>query len=121
MKSVRRGTPISGAEVTNVSTNGIWLLLDQREPFLAFADFPWFEHATIRQISRVERPSPHHLYWPELDVDLAVDSLDHPEAYPLVSKSRPSKNVRPTSGNKLGGGSRPSLPKKPRVRRTVRG
>lgn len=45
MKSARRGKPISGrgAEVTNVSTNGIWLLLDEREHFLGYADFPWFE------------------------------------------------------------------------------
>jgi len=102
MRSVRRGTPILGAEVTNVSTNGIWLLLDQRELFLGFADFPWFEHATIRQIARVERPNPHHLYWPELDIDLAVDSLDHPQAYPLVSAARSNKRLQQT-GRKRGG------------------
>ncbi len=86
MKSGERATNTSQVEVTNVSTNGIWLLLDQHELFLAFANFPWFENATIRQISKVERPSPHHLYWPELDVDLAVDSIGRPAAYPLVSR-----------------------------------
>jgi hypothetical protein len=116
MKSVRRGRPISGAEVTNVSTNGIWLLLDHKEHFLGYADFPWFENATIRQISRVERPSPHHLYWPELDIDLAVDSLDHPEAYPLVSAAPPSKRLRQTSRNDP-----LSAPPKARARRKVRG
>jgi hypothetical protein len=93
MKSAPRGTPISGVEVANVSANGVWLLLDQREFFLAFEDFPWFEHATIRQITGVKRPSPHHLYWPDLDIDLAVDSLVHPEAYPLVSKARIDERV----------------------------
>ena len=99
MKSARLGKPISGAEVTNVSANGVWLLLDQQEHFLAFEHFPWFAHATIRQITRVERPSPHHLYWPELDIDLAVDSLLDPANFPLVSKARSSKGVESTSGH----------------------
>jgi len=93
MRSARLGTPISGAEVTNVSANGLWLLVDDRELFLAFEQFPWFAEATIRQLTRVERPSPHHLYWPALDVDLAVDSIGHPEAYPLVSQARSPKKL----------------------------
>lgn len=115
MKSARRGMPISSAEVTNVSTNGIWLFLDQRELFLPFAQFPWFEHATIQQISRVDRPSPHHLYWPDLDIDLAVDSLDHPERYPLVSSARPDKPAQ-KSHKKGGARTRRPSPKKPRAR-----
>jgi hypothetical protein len=29
---------------------------------------------------------PHHLYWPDLDIDLAVESIRHPEQFPLVSR-----------------------------------
>lgn len=94
MKSVRRGRRTSGVEVTNVSTNGIWRLVDNREHFLAFKDFPWFKDASIKQISTVERPSAHHLHWPTLDIDLAVDSLDNPESYPLVSKVRTASKKR---------------------------
>ncbi len=100
MRSVRPGTPTSGVEVTNVSTNGLWLLVDNREHFLAFAQFPWFADATIRQLTRLERPGPHHLYWPDLDVDLAVESIEHPESYPLVSKARSSKVVRQTKARR---------------------
>ena len=32
------------------------------------------------------RPQPGHLYWPELDVDLSVESIEHPERYPLKAK-----------------------------------
>jgi len=32
----------------------------------------------------LERPSPDHLYWPELDVDLSVRSIEHPEEFPLT-------------------------------------
>jgi hypothetical protein len=39
-------------------------------------------------LMRVELPSDHHLYWPDLDVDLAVESLTHPERFPLISSTR---------------------------------
>ncbi len=32
-------------------------------------------------------PHPGHLYWPQLDVDLAVESVEHPQRYPLVSRA----------------------------------
>jgi hypothetical protein len=88
MRSRQPGTHTSAPEVTNVSQHGLWLLLDERELFLSFRQFPWFADATIAQLSRVERPSLHHLYWPELDVDLHVESIEHPEAYPLVSAAQ---------------------------------
>ena len=91
MRSAPRGRNISSAEVTNVSANGFWLLLDDRELFVSFSKFPWFREATVGHILNVSRPSPHHLYWPEIDVDLAVDSIEHPERYPLVSRERPNK------------------------------
>lgn len=85
MTSGKLGEGILQAEVTNVSPHGFWLLLDEREFFLPFEKFPWFREASVRQITRVDRPSAHHLYWPELDIDLAVESIERPEEYPLVS------------------------------------
>jgi hypothetical protein len=41
-------------------------------------------------------PSAHHLHWPDLDIDLAVESLRHPERYPLISQAQPSKRAQPT-------------------------
>ena len=97
MKSVAPGPSTSPVEVTNVSTHGFWLFIGARELFVAFRDFPWFKEASIRAITQVELPSPHHLYWPELDVDLAVESIEHPEKYPLVSQTRSNKAPQPTS------------------------
>jgi hypothetical protein len=45
---------------------------------------------------RVELPSSHHLYWPDLDVDLAVESIEHPERFPLVSQVRSNSGLQPT-------------------------
>ena len=90
MKSAKPGKRISEVEVTNVSQHGFWLLLGRRELFLSFEHFPWFREVPIGQLVNVEVPSAHHLYWPELDIDLAVESIEHPERFPLVSRSRPS-------------------------------
>ena len=63
------------------------MLLDGRELFLPFEEFPWFRGATIEQIHDIERPHADHLRWPGLDVDLSVDSIEHPERYPLTSRA----------------------------------
>lgn len=73
-------------EVSLVSNQGFWLLTDNEELFLAYADFPWFKEATIAQIINVQRPSADHLYWPSLDIDLSVESVCDPSKFPLVSK-----------------------------------
>lgn len=85
MTSAALGTPTSGVEVTNISPHGIWLLLRGDEKLLTYEHFPWFKHATVAQISQVELQSDDHLYWPALDIDLSVESIDHPERFPLVS------------------------------------
>ena len=79
------GTSILATEVTHVSRHGFWLLLDGEELLLPFADFPWFRKASIEQLCDVQRPTSDHLYWPQLDVDLAVESIRNPGAFPLVS------------------------------------
>jgi hypothetical protein len=61
------------------------MLIDGRELFLPFEEFPWFRQATVDMILRLERPTPGHLHWPDLDVDLALESIEHPERYPLTS------------------------------------
>lgn len=81
------GNVISAPEVTHVSKHGFWLLLDDEELLLPFEQFPWFRRATIEQISHVERPRPEHLYWPELDIDLSLESICSPSAYPLVART----------------------------------
>ena len=93
MKSAKPGPHIS-VEVSNVSTTGFWLLIGEKERFLPFADFPWFREARIRELVNVELQSPNHLYWPDLDIDLAVESVDHPERFPLVSRAS-SNTVNP--------------------------
>jgi hypothetical protein len=74
-------------KVTKVSTHCFWLLLGDEELAVPFAEFPWFKKATIEQLADVQRPTQDHLYWPQLDVDLSVESIRRPEAFPLVSSA----------------------------------
>src|SRR5260370_1015997 len=97
MKSATPGQSTSPAEVTNVSPHGFWLFVGERELFVSFKEFPWFLEASVREITNVLLPSPHHLYWPDLDVDLAVESIEHPERYPLISKAQSNKRLQPTA------------------------
>lgn len=64
-----------------------------------FAKFPWFEAAAVGQILDVRLAGPGHLHWPQLDVDLAVRSIEAPDEFPLVSriqtKARPKRAARP--------------------------
>ena len=73
-------------EVTNISRNGVWLLTGDRELFMPYEDFPWFKDAPIGKILNVEEPYPDHFYWPDLDIDLSVEIIEHPERFPLKAK-----------------------------------
>jgi hypothetical protein len=95
MRSDALGKPTSVVEVTNISTHGFWILLLNRELFVPFAEFPWFKDAPVGSVVKVELPAPGHLYWPDLDIDLAVESIEHPERFPLVSRSHGSAKPSP--------------------------
>ncbi|MBI3541391.1 MAG: DUF2442 domain-containing protein [Deltaproteobacteria bacterium] len=82
----RLGKSTSKAEVLNVSPQGLWLLVNEREYFLPYKNFPWFQKARLSEILNLKFLSGYHLHWPELDVDLEVKSLENLEQYPLVYK-----------------------------------
>lgn len=82
------GTSIFPVELSNVSSHGVWVLVGEEEFFLPFVNFPWFRAATIEQLSAVERPTADHLHWPLLDIDVSVQSIRDPAAFPLVSRHR---------------------------------
>jgi hypothetical protein len=87
MKSGALGTNSSKVEVTNISRRGFWLLAGEEELFLPFTEFPWFKDASIPAVLNVEIQHSEHLHWPDLDVDLTLESIRHPEKYPLIFKN----------------------------------
>jgi len=87
MKSSTLGIDTSLAEVTNVDTHGIWVLVRDKEHFLPHEDFPWFRKAKVEDILNVELLHGVHLHWPTLDIDLTLDSLENPGKYPLIAEA----------------------------------
>ncbi len=71
-------------EVGNIDQHGLWLLVGDKEYFLPYESFPWFRKATVDKIVNVELLHGGHLHWPQLDVDLSLESLAQPESFPLV-------------------------------------
>lgn len=87
MNSHTHGKTISELEVTNISSHGIWLLTKEQEYFLSFKDFPWFKETPVGKILNLEELSPGHFYWPDLDVDLGIETIKNPERFPLKAKT----------------------------------
>ena len=84
MNSAKLGKSTSKAEVTQVSLHGFWVLVDEREYFLDFDEYPWFAKGSIADVTKVQLLHGRHLRWPDLDVDIELESLAYPDRYPLV-------------------------------------
>lgn len=56
------GENISRTEITNISKHGIWLLTGERELFMSFEDFPWFQDTPVGKILDVKEKTPGHFY-----------------------------------------------------------
>lgn len=80
------GANISLNEVTNISSSGFWLLVDDKEYFVPFNDYPEFKLARVEQIYNVKRIGPEAFYWEELDIDIELSALSEPDKYPLTFK-----------------------------------
>ena len=88
MKNLQKhGRNILETEVTNISSHGLWILSNEREFFLSYDNFPWFKDKTVNDITKVESFGEGHLYWENLDIDLSLDMIKHPERFPLQSNT----------------------------------
>lgn len=85
MKSPTPGSGTLEVEVVQIDRHGIWLHLHDSEFFLPYRDFPWFAEAQVDHVLNVQLLHGTHLHWPDLDVDLHIDSLNDPQSYPLIA------------------------------------
>lgn len=83
MKSITQYKDTAEIEVMNITKYGVWLLTSDSELFISFQGFPQFLDASVSKIMKVEQPNPNLLHWPDLGIDLAVQSV---RRFPLVSK-----------------------------------
>jgi len=95
MSLKRPGKSTSTAEVTHVSSHGLWVLVNEKEYLLPYSDYPWFSEAKVSEIMAVELIHGRHLRWASLDVDIEVESLDYPDRYPLVYRNGSHRTAAP--------------------------
>ncbi len=72
------------AEVTMINAHSILLFVGGKEYYLSYDRFPWFKNARVLDVLNVTMPDEESLRWDAIDVDLEIDSITHPERYPIT-------------------------------------
>ena len=72
----------TSVSVLMINSQGMMLSVLGNDYFVSYNRVPWLA-------LNVRMAGHNAIEWPELDVDLEIDSLKHPERYPLVMKRSP--------------------------------
>ena len=77
------GMPISAETTCFIGSfsNGIAVIVNGKEYFLRFTDFPWFEYCNTAELRDVTSDR-WGVYWKSLDIDLSIESIENPERFP---------------------------------------
>jgi hypothetical protein len=73
-------------KVVSITPTNLVLLFYDEELLIPFTRVPWFLNAKIEDIFDVKMNGIDEIRWDKLDIDLDVDSIKHPERYPLIMK-----------------------------------
>ncbi|MCQ2249789.1 MAG: DUF2442 domain-containing protein [Bacteroidales bacterium] len=69
-----------------INSQGLMISVMGNDYFISYNRAPWFKDAKISDVLNVQMEGRSAIVWPTLDVDLEIESLKHPERYPLVMK-----------------------------------
>ena len=89
-KSNTNNTSVS---VLMINNQGIMISVCGQDFFLSYNRIPWMREASINDVLNVQMCGNEAVEWPALDIDLELDSLRHPERYPLLIKRSPAEFV----------------------------
>ena len=69
----------------------VYILMENKLNFqfvhlIHYENFPWFKNQTVNDITKVETFGQGHLYWENLDIDLSLEMIEHPERFPLQAR-----------------------------------
>lgn len=76
----------TSASVLMINAQGIMLSVQGHDYFLSYNRIPWMQDAPIRSVLNVQMSGPESIEWLDLNVNLKIESLRHPERYPLIIK-----------------------------------
>ena len=83
LKSNSQDTQVS---VLMINDKGIMLSVKGNDYFISYNRIPWMKNACISDALDVQMSGRNAIERPKLDVDLEIESLKHPERYPLIMK-----------------------------------
>lgn len=86
LNSSLKNTSVS---VLMINAQGMMLSVLGQDYFISYNRVPWLRDARVGSVLNVRLAGPDAIEWPELDVDLEIESLKHPERYPLLMKRSP--------------------------------
>ncbi len=84
--NLKNSSANTSASVLMINAQGILLSVQGQDYFLSYNRIPWMRDAAIKCVLNVQMSGRNAIEWPDLDVDLEIESLKHPERYPLVIK-----------------------------------
>ena len=71
------------AEVKLVTSEGVYLVIEDMGYFASFSDFPYLADLPSGQIFNVQYCGHGHIRWEEADIDLHTNILSHPGEFPV--------------------------------------
>ena len=74
----------TSVDVLMINDKAVMLSVQGQDYFLSYNRVPWMRDATINEVLDVQMSGKNAIEWPKLEVDLEVESLKHPERYPLL-------------------------------------
>ena len=84
---------------------GIAVVVNGREFFLRFKDYPWFEYCSVAEL-RDMTSDRWGVYWNSVDIDLSIESLETPERFPVKITVEAWLKARQRNAARLLGGVR---------------
>lgn len=85
-KNLKKNTESTLVKVLSITADGVFITAFGKDYFLSFNRLPWFKDAKVSDIMNVRNIGTMGIRWDSMDVDLELDSLIHPEKYPLIVK-----------------------------------
>ena len=81
--------PPTSVSVFMNNAQGMMLSELGQDYYVSYNRVPWLRDARVSSALNMRMAGPNAIEWPELDVDLEIESLKHPERYPLGMKRAP--------------------------------
>lgn len=90
--NLNSNTQHTSVSVLMINAQGIMLSVQGNDFFISYNRMPWLKDARISDVLNVRMSGRSAIEWEILGVGLEIESLKHPERYPLIMKRTPLDN-----------------------------